>query len=240
VGLLKIMENLTFVYVCRPGENEELRYSIRSVLHHFSDAKIWVVGQKPDWYSGPFIQVSKYKSKHHAVYQNLKAISASINLPNNIVIMNDDFFIVDKIDKFNYYHSGKLLNKVLAYEKIFPNSSYTKRLRKGYNYLIKNNVKIPLDYELHVPIMVNRKKLSMAIEHNIPWRSAYGNLFMVRGEQISDVKVYTKESDEPGGYDYTSEKYPFLSTDDGSFENVKQNYLMNRFPNPSIYESDSV
>jgi hypothetical protein len=230
------MEPLTFVYLCRSGENEELRYSIRSVLKHFPDAQIWVVGQKPKWYKGPFIKVKQYKSKHHAVYQNLKSLSQDPRIPENIIIMNDDFFIVGPIEQIENYHSGKLIKKVLAYESIFPNSSYTKRLRKGYNYLIKNHIRMPLDFELHVPMKIKKSKLAKAIEHNIPWRSAYGNLFRVSAIQMQDVKVYAKDSGEFGGYDYKTQEYPFLSTDDLSFETVKKDYLMHKFPDPSVYE----
>jgi hypothetical protein len=231
------METLTFVYLCRSGENDELRYSIRSVLKHFPNAEIWVVGQKPRWYKGPFIKVKEYKSKHHSVYQNLKALSQDPKIPEDIVIMNDDFFIVRPIKKIENYHSGKLIKKVLAYEVAFPKSSYTKRLRKGHDYLVKNHIRMPLDFELHVPMKVKKSKLAKAIEHNIPWRSAYGNLFKVPASKITDVKVYSKDSGEFGGYDYKSEKHPFLSTDDASFEGILIDYLAEKFPQPTIYES---
>jgi hypothetical protein len=232
------MRPLTFVYLCRSGENEELRYSIRSVLKYFPTAKIWVVGQKPDWYCGPFIKVAEYpKSKHHAVYQNLKSIANSSDLPEHIIIMNDDFFFTRAVDEIGHYFGGRLLDKVLAYESLFPKSSYTKRLRKAYDYLRNNNFPNPLDYELHVPMKVKRSRLSRAIEHNIPWRSAYGNMFKVKGTKMVDVKVYSNGSSEIGGYDYKLGIYPFLSTDDASFEGVRLNYLMKKFPHPTIYES---
>jgi hypothetical protein len=232
------MKPLTFVYTCRSGENEELRYSIRSILRFFPDAKIWVVGQKPDWYSGPYIEVKKYpRSKHHAVYQNLKVIANSRLLPEKIIIMNDDFFFTNEVKNIEYYHGGKLLDKVLLYESLFPKSSYTRRLRKAYRYLKHKRIALPLDYELHVPMKVEKNKLAQAIEHNIPWRSAYGNLFKAHGTKMKDVKTYAKDASEIGGYDYKSEKYPFLSTDEVSFNEIK-GYLSMKFPNPSPYESD--
>jgi hypothetical protein len=230
------MESLTFVYLCRSGENEELRYSIRSVIEYFPNAEIWLVGQKPSWYLGSFLEVKEYADKHHGVYQNLKALCEEPNIPENIVIMNDDFFIVKPIEKIVNYHGGKLFKKVLAYESMFPESSYTKKLRKAYNYLIKNNVRMPLDFELHVPIKVKKSKLVKAIQHNIPWRSAYGNLFKVLATEMQDVKVYSKESKEFDWYNYKTGESQFLSTDDSSFESVKKDYLGDRFPNPTRYE----
>lgn len=233
------MNPLNFVYVCRSGENEELRYSIRSIFKFYPDANIWVVGQKPNWYSGPFIEVlTDSIDKHQAVYHNLKTIAHSSELPENIIIMNDDFFFIKRLQPIDYYFSGKLSNKVRAYEILFPESSYTKRLKKCHTYLRNNHIARPLDYELHVPMKVRRDKLGKAIEHNIPWRSAYGNLFKVRGQEMKDIKVYGKDSNEFNGYDYKAEAYPFLSTNEESFDEIKDDYLINKFPNPSPYESD--
>ena len=53
-----------FVYICKDGENEELRYSIRSVLKNTKDAVIWVVGGKPNWYIGNYIKVIQDQNKY--------------------------------------------------------------------------------------------------------------------------------------------------------------------------------
>ncbi len=40
------------VYVVRPGDkNEELRYSIRSVIANLPHRKVWIAGYKPTWLS---------------------------------------------------------------------------------------------------------------------------------------------------------------------------------------------
>ena len=49
---------MDFVYICKEGVNEELKYSIRSVVESFPESNIWVVGGKPDWYTGNYIQVN--------------------------------------------------------------------------------------------------------------------------------------------------------------------------------------
>ena len=56
------MGNMNFIYICRIGENEELRYSVRSVLNSFPEAVIWVIGGKPDWYVGNYIYVDQNNS----------------------------------------------------------------------------------------------------------------------------------------------------------------------------------
>lgn len=99
---------MNFVYVCRDGENEELRYSIRSVLSSFPEAKIWVVGGKPSWYIGNYIEVKQSQSKYGNVLNNLKSICNSELIEESFVFMNDDFFIVNKIDTIDIFHGGKI------------------------------------------------------------------------------------------------------------------------------------
>jgi len=48
---------MDFVYICKDGVNEELKYSIRSVVESFPETNIWVVGGKPDWYTGRDISI---------------------------------------------------------------------------------------------------------------------------------------------------------------------------------------
>ena len=55
---------MDFVYICKDGVNEELKYSIRSVVESFPEAIVWVVGGKPDWYIGNYIKVEQKESKY--------------------------------------------------------------------------------------------------------------------------------------------------------------------------------
>jgi hypothetical protein len=68
---------MDFVYICKDGINEELRYSIRSVVESFPDSNIWVVGGKPDWYVGNYIKVDQKLTKYKNALYNLKAITES-------------------------------------------------------------------------------------------------------------------------------------------------------------------
>ena len=64
---------MDFVYICKSGDNEELRYSIRSVINSFPEAKVWLVGGKPNWYSGDFIEVDQRHHKYANAINNLQA-----------------------------------------------------------------------------------------------------------------------------------------------------------------------
>jgi len=89
---------MNFVYICRGGENEELRYSLRSVVNSFPDSAVWVVGGIPKWYSGNKISIEQNAGKWANAVNNLNAITESPDIPEEFVLMNDDFFITNKRD----------------------------------------------------------------------------------------------------------------------------------------------
>lgn len=39
---------MDILYLCRPGENLELRYSLRS-LRNVPHGRVWIFGDCPDW-----------------------------------------------------------------------------------------------------------------------------------------------------------------------------------------------
>lgn len=226
----------TFVYICRSGENEELRYSIRSVEKHCPGSKIWVVGEPPSWYDGDYIKVKQSGTKYENAYNNMSVICSSQVIPESFILMNDDFYIVKPIKNIGYYHEGPLQEKYEKYFDAYQQSSYTQRILSTNIKLLKK-VETPLSYELHVPFPVEKWKLARSIKNDeLLWRSTYGNTFEVGGEYMEDVKVYATTKMNFKSYDYKKKKSPFLSTDDKSFEDVKKNVLDKLFPSPSKYE----
>jgi hypothetical protein len=232
------MGNMNFIYICRVGENEELRYSIRSVLNSFPEANIWVIGGKPDWYVGNYIYVDQNNSKYNNAISNLNALCNSELTPEEFFLMNDDFFILQKIDKIDTLHGGLLSEKISRYQKIARSSSYIRKLFSTNDRLKKNNIQDPLDYELHVPMHMEKQKLKKIIDQypELLWRSMYGNTFNVGGNEYQDVKVYGSHviRSERKGIDYT--KDIFLSTDDISFKKIVLPEFQSIFSAKSILE----
>ena len=227
---------MDFVYICRRGVNEELRYSIRSVVHHFPDAKIWVVGEAPDWYTGNIIPVVQNKDKYFNAQRNLLAITDSEEIPENFIYMNDDFYIIKPVKEIEFYNGGLFMTKLRKYSDRVPRSSYTRRLSLTLRNLRRMGFKNPLDYELHIPMPVEKSKLKRAISYNVLWRSIYGNMNNVGGIETEDVKVYLDLNNNPHSYNFEKGTSPFLSTEDRAFPHVKGEVLEKLFPHPSPYE----
>ena len=81
------------VYVCRPGENEELRYSLRS-LSHIDHDEVWVFGGWPPWVKAQTVAVPRGRGSYASSYANLMAALAHPSVSERFVLMMDDVFIM--------------------------------------------------------------------------------------------------------------------------------------------------
>lgn len=231
---------MDYVYTCRPGDNEELRYSIRSVVENMPEGNIWVVGGKPDWYAGNFIDVPQTGSKYQNVRRSLETICDSSKISKDFVLMNDDFFIINKIDSVETFHGGLLIDKLHAYQDLNPKSAYTMMLEETYLRLCEIGIEDPLDYELHVPMIMNRRALRRALKDAVLWRSAYGNKYSVGGELMNDVKYYARGPLKNRSPSIKNNKSNYLSSEDKSFEELLRTVLQKKFSSPSQYELGSL
>jgi hypothetical protein len=228
---------MDFVYICRSGDNEELRYSIRSVLYSFPDASIWVVGGKPDWYSGKHIDVVQNHNKYTNAINNLTAVCNSNEISDSFILMNDDFFIVKKINSVDVFNGGLLSEKIDKYIKLTASSMYIKKLILTNERLKESGINDALDYELHVPMIMEKNKLKEVIIKypSCLWRSMYGNLFSVGGTKIDDVKVYVNKKHLSRSKEISAESI-FVSTEDLSFNLVFETLLKDIFKTKTTYE----
>ena len=225
---------MNFVYLCRDGDNEELRYSIRSLYKNIKDPNIWIVGGRPDWYVGNYIKVNQNKTKHVNVRNNLNKIISSKDIEDNFILMNDDFFIMKPMLDIPYFHGGLLINKVKKFKTNVKTSSYTKMLSDTYDTLIKKQIQDPLDYAIHVPMKINKENLSKVIYPALSIRTMYGNLYNVGGTPIEDVKVHLNRPWQES-FDY-KKNTKFLSTNDQSFSKLYEEIFKNKFINKSPLE----
>lgn len=225
---------MDYVYICRDGDNEELRYSIRSVIKNATHDSVWVVGGKPDWYLGNFIQVDDIGNKFENINNCYKVISQASAISNKFVLMNDDFFILGPIGEPPIFHGGSLMAKIERYIAMGGTTKYTRVLMEAYKRLVRLGISDPMDYDIHTPMVVDKTKIESFIDLSYAPRSMYGNLNNVGGKEINDVKIYNPKRDLYEEFDISIMKY-FLSTEDGSFDAALP-FLKQAFPEPSKYE----
>ena len=228
---------MDLVYICGPGDNEELRYSIRSAVKNLKFDNLWVVGGKPNWYLGNYIEVAQNKSKYANARNNLRAICNCSKISDSFILMNDDFYIINKVDNVPYMHGGLLADKIKKYENLTGNTRYVLMLKRTLLSLSRRFKKDILDYELHVPMVMEKEKLLAIIDLPDLWRSRYGNTFAVGGIEIDDVKVYSFGVLAKKSYNINNLKYNYLSSNNDSFEMIKDKILNIDFADKTVYEA---
>jgi hypothetical protein len=198
------------VYLCRPGENEELRYSLRS-LRNLPHGKVWIFGGAPDWVNRDRVNVIEvpqeefnfrqaWLTKYLNVRRNLTAAVRHKDVSANFTYMNDDFYVTEAIDKvpiLNYGTREQFGAYYLAHSKV-P-SNYVQAEFDTLDWVSQEfGIEDPLSYALHVPLPVKKASMEGLLQilpETLPsgqpahLRTAYGNAARLGGKTIRDVKV---------------------------------------------------
>lgn len=228
---------LDVVYLVRPGEdNEELRYSLRSLATNLPHGRVWMAGHRPEWVSRTVrhIEVPPDADKHRSSTANLLAACSDPGVPEHVLLFNDDFFITRPIPAVPAMHRGPVAEVLNYYTRY--NNAYAQGMADTAALLAELGHPDPVSYELHVPMVIHTPTMRRLLERYGPRvktlnkRTLYGNLAHAGGRQVADVKV-AKDGDrwDPDG--------PFVSTNDGPFKRGAVGvWLRALFPDPCRYE----
>ena len=168
------------------------------------------------------------------VYQACK----NDNITEDFWLFNDDFFVLKpKSENMPPQYDRTLEERIERIEKRngCPDE-YTMRLRHLVKTL-KTASKGILDYAVHKPILINRKRMLEVLEKfpDEPMiRALYGNYWKIGGVSKHDMKIrilnYSK-------MDLVMRDWDFLSTSDVSFSNGKVGrYIRDKFKHKSRFE----
>jgi len=205
------MKILDVVYCVKQNlNNSELRYSLRS-LANLPHNRVFIFGYIPDWVQNvearPVVQ--KGKDKWEKTADCLWYVVNDKDLGEEFIMFNDDFFVMKPQTDLKYYYDKTLRDKVSGR----AGGEFSRRLLEASKALEERG-KSTLNYELHIPIIVNKDKLKKIwdIYPNIgAKRSLYANEYGVKGEQRADCKIYRTSG-------HVNLDVDFLSTTDGSFQ----------------------
>ncbi len=184
---------------------------------------------------GDFIPVEDTSNKFNNIRLALTAAANHPSISKDFIYMNDDFFLIRPVERLGNYNGGCLSDKITKYRQIDPTSRYVISLKKTLEYLKKSGIKDPLDYDLHVPMVINKEKFLEIAYLPFQARSIYGNIYNITSAKMHDVKRYHKTS-PMSDLSYLGNEYPFISSEDKSFDLLKETLLADMFPEPSRYE----
>lgn len=216
-------------------ENEELRYSLRSIEKNFKEhGTVWFIGGcpeglRPDRHM-PFKQ-------EHGKYGNVRAmleiVLRSDEISDEFYLFNDDFFIMRSIKEIPYIYDGSIQKRVDQILKRHGRRTYyTSMLRRTIKRLERDGC-TTLNYGVHIPMLIDKSKalkVCSRYDKSLSFRNIYGNCCGVGGEQREDCKVVDLQA-EP------NKALTYLSTSDESFESgLIGEYIRGKFKKPSRWE----
>lgn len=226
------------VYFVRRGEsNEELRHSLRS-LSNIPHRNVYIIGYLPKWVDNVIhIDFQQTIRKNKNTTNMLKEVVDVPELSDNFILMNDDFYIMKKMDSLPKLNRGPLQDVLDFYAP--ANSGYYKGMLETKEYMESIGLTNLISYELHVPMIMNKKnvKIMFSEYEKLPKpikvfnkRTVYGNMFNYGGKSIEDVKVFSLD----GKF---NKRGDFLSSDDDYWENSRiGKYIRKKFSKKGIYE----
>lgn len=208
------------LYLVRPSEdNDELKYSLRS-LKNLNHGRVFIAGYKPSWVDErvEYIPAEQTENKYQNIRNNWLAALNDTRLSDNFILMNDDFFIMSPTkDVMPLRRLENIDHYIQLFSKVNPESYYVETMKSARDLLREWNVKSDYSYELHTPMLFNKRKMLHLFDKlpsNYPVshiRTIYGNYYGINGSPIRDVKVINDAQD-------IAFNQQFLSTIDGSFE----------------------
>jgi hypothetical protein len=226
-----------YIYICRPGKNEELRYSIRSICKNTNVSDITIFGGTPSWFNGKSIKVKDIsKSKFDNIHNLVSVVANHEDTPEEFILMNDDFFVMNPISTMPLFGSDLLSEKIAKYKSSMPSNPYIKFLDQTNKYLKQIGISHPIDFDLHVPMPIKKSILKETIKHKSLYRSTYGNLSGLFYEKMDDVKIYSGSRMQLNYSGYLDENATFVSTSDNSFKDAFYEVIKDKFAEKSIFE----
>lgn len=219
------------VYRVRPGDNnEELRFSLRSLVH-LPHRKVWLVGHKPAWVNNvEHIPGNLHAGKWANVFDNLRIACRHRGITDPFVLFDDDMYLTENIDEIPSHYRGPLAAQVNPQRR----SAWDESLQHTLDYLTAQGHADPISYELHIPYLVHKAQMLQALDEaadwswpNPPqWRTLDGNRWQRGGTQAADVKIRNRN---------TPTDTWVLSSSGPSFNTIRPQ-LERQFPAPCRYE----
>lgn len=226
------MEKDIVYFVKESESNEELRYSLRT-LKNFPHRSVWFYGGCPKGLN-PDFHVSVHQDKSNKWKNVSTMLDMACNNPKisqEFWLFNDDFFIMEKIDKPKNYYRGDLYKRIVQLEDVYRGfTPYSKLLRDCAKELESLGCSTK-DFSLHIPLLIDKNKMLWLrnVTNFEGFRSLYGNYFDIAKDTMNDCKITSPTKEWKGGC--------YLSTEDKAFaEGAVGKQIREMFPDKCKYE----
>lgn len=229
------MADMDIVWLAKPGPNEQLRHSIRSLTQHLEYRGIHIIGHPPSWFNGRVIKPWRTRTDRHAnTTASVKVACLDDEISDTFILANDDFFTFELAREAPMFHGGSLAAAVDRLDAGKTKSKWSDGARATLRELRSRGIQHPVNWDLHTPLVVHKEAMLEAIDIALsmtaaaPWkRTIYGNLALTGGTPTDDVKIHTATDAGTG---------PWLSTGPASWPGAAGDRVRAAFTEPSGYE----
>ena len=150
-SLLKL-HPFVWTYYGSGAVGDELKYSIRSVLYHWPNAQVYVVGDKPDWYTGEMIEKPRIaKTDHHAFKDCYSKVLHMASILPQFTWMMDDVYFIGRLPMSDVI-APKYVRHVSQerFKKWTPKNKWGRTRQSAYRWLLDRN-RPTYDFAAHLP-----------------------------------------------------------------------------------------
>lgn len=230
-----------WLFPVRPGDsNDELRFALRSLVN-VPHGRVFIVGYQPSWVKNViFIPGgnSDIPAPRANLYNNIRLACRHEDMSDEIVITNDDIYLIGECESVPVLYRGPLKDQVRKItRRAGTRGWWQESMLTTLTCLQDAGYPDPLSYELHTPFPVVREAMAATLDRfaavsprNPPqWRTLYGVTNEIGGTVAADCKAL-----RPGPL-----YRPFHSTDDASWRYFRGRFL-ELFPEPSPYETPTM
>lgn len=221
------------VYVVREGPNEELRYSLRSLVN-LPHSRVFIVGHREPWVKGvTHVLVPDLPDKFKSQRAKLMAAVKQWDLSEDFILMNDDHYVVERLDNLVTYHRGRW-----GSSGIQPFTSWWVTLRATCQWMAEQGHPNPRTYECHTPLLFNKTRLREVLNSYPPGEPfAVGMTYELTGAGGQGAWGPDMKCRDTQAFDALVDRVPYLSSSDESFIRTPiAEYLIRLFPEPGKYE----
>lgn len=225
---------MDIVYPVRRGNhNDELRYSLRSLVN-VPHGKVILSGYIPNWVTEVVaVDRNQKGTGWRNMRENLQAALEHCSDP--FYLFNDDFYVMQPMQQIPVMHMGPFKDQIARYKRTRHMGAYWRGMVSTQLLLEEWGYTDTLSYELHVPMPLYKDHVYRALEigkdiEALAIRSVIGNIGNLGGIQQQDCKVMARA----GVLHW--DQWPFLSSNDDLPYSPVGKYLARTFPDPSHYE----
>ena len=178
------------LYAVRHGEvNAALRLSLRS-LGNLPHRRVFIAGFCPEWVRGvTVIEAPRRANKFDSIEENVRRGLRHPDMGDEVVYMNDDFYITSPIDHVPVTHGGPI-------DQYGGQQELKTRMRQTVRSFIEMGMQVQfqgmLSYDgVHTPLPLERDAaldILSSCPQGVLWRTWYGNVSCIGGEQVLNAK----------------------------------------------------